>query len=80
MKNISAGTIARTIVLFLALGNQLLTVCGKNPLDIAEEDIYTVVSTIATIITAVVAWWQNNSFTRAAIEADRYLEQVKGKE
>ena len=28
--NISAGTIARTIVLLLALANQVLAMCGKQ--------------------------------------------------
>ena len=82
MKNvsISAGTIARTIALALALLNQILTVIGLNPLDVAEDDVYTLCSTIATVVTAIIAWWENNSFTKAAIKADKYLDEVKGKE
>ena len=82
MKNISisAGTIARTIALALALLNQILTVLGLNPLDVAEDDVYTLCSTIATVVTAIIAWWENNSFTKAAIKADKYLDAVKGKE
>lgn len=74
---ISAGTIARTVALALALLNQILTVLGLNPLDIAEDDVYTLCSTIATVITALIAWWENNSFTKAAIAADKYLDQAK---
>lgn len=76
---ISAGTIARTIILVLALINQVLTVLGYSPLPIADDTVNLVVSTIATVIASLVTWWQNNSFTRAAIEADGYLKQVQNK-
>lgn len=75
--NVKAGTIARTICLAIALGNQVLAVSGKGTLDIVEEDVYQVVSLIATIITTIVAWWKNNSFTKAAISADEVLLEGK---
>ena len=60
MKNITSGTIARTIVLILALVNQVL----------ADDTIYQLFSLGATVITALIAWWKNNSFTKAAIAGD----------
>ena len=75
--NVKADTIARTIVLALALINQVLAVCGKGTIDIAENDIYQIVSLVVTIASAVVAFWKNNSFTKAAIEADAYLAKLK---
>lgn len=74
---ISKGTIARTIVLALALINQVLTAMGYNVINIANEDINTLISTIFTIVSAVTAWWKNNSFTQAAIEADKLMHEVK---
>lgn len=74
---ISKGTIARTIVLALALINQVLTAMGHNVINIADEDINTLISTIFTIVSAVTAWWKNNSFTKAAIEADKLMHEVK---
>ena len=74
MKKISADTIARTIVLALALINQILAITGREVLPFAEDDIYQLVSLIATVVTSAVAWWKNNSFTSKAIEADEYLE------
>lgn len=74
---ISKGTIARTIILALALINQLLTASGHNVINIADEDINTLISTAFTIVSAVAAWWKNNSFTSAAIEADRLMESLK---
>ena len=74
---IAPDTIARTIVLALALINQLLINTGKTPIPIMEDDVYQLVSIIFTIITAVIAWWYNNSFTKHAIRADKYLDALK---
>lgn len=74
---IKASTIARTVVLFLALANQVMVACGWSPIELDEESVYTLVSTVVTIITAIWAWWENNSFTQAAIKADKVLEEEK---
>lgn len=74
---ISAGTVARTIVLLLALVNQVLSMLGIPVLPIEDEAINTVVSTLWTIAAAVVAWWKNNSFTTAALEADQVLAEKR---
>lgn len=76
-KNISAGTIARTIVLVLALINQVLTATGHAVLPIDDEQINTLVSTAWTVIAALVAYWKNNSVTPAAIEADKVKQEIK---
>ena len=74
---VTAGTIARTIVLALALINQILTVFGYNMIDISTETINTLISTIFTVITAIITFWKNNSFTKAAIEADEVMKELK---
>ena len=74
---VAPDTIARTIILILALINQLLAVFGKGTIQIAENDIYQVVSLVWTIGSALVAWWYNNSFTKHAIRADNYLDSLK---
>ena len=76
---ISAETIARTIVLFLAILNQILAILGKNRLEIAESDIYQIVTLIFTIASAVWAWWKNNSFTQNALKADEFMKELKDK-
>ena len=78
--NISAGTIARTIVLLLALANQVLAMCGKQVLNIADDDIYQIVSIVFTISASVWSWWKNNSFSVNAINADKYLNKLKKNE
>lgn len=74
---IEVDTIARTIVLALALLNQILAVMGRGTIDIAESDIYQIASLVATIVSALWAWWKNNSFTRHAILADEYLDKLR---
>jgi SPP1 family holin len=74
---ISAGTITRTAVLLLALANQILSACGKPVLPIESATVEQLVTAGITTVAALVAWWQNNSFTAAAIQADKYLENKK---
>lgn len=77
---ITKGTLIRTVILLLALINQVLAICGVSPLNIADDDVSTVVSTLWTIVSAIVAWWKNNSFTQDAISADEYLNELKTEE
>ena len=70
---IEAGTIVRTICLVLALINQVLVMSGHSILPIEDATVEAVVTNIVTIVTAVAAWWKNNSFTQKAIAADKEL-------
>lgn len=74
---ISASTIARTAVLLLALTNQVLSAMGKPILPIESATVEQLVTAGITTVTALVAWWNNNSFTQAAIQADAELERLK---
>lgn len=76
---VSSGTIARTICLLLALSNQVLAIFGKEELPFAEQDIYQLCSLIFTVASALAAWWKNNSFSKAAIEADKLLAELNSK-
>ena len=80
MNQIKTDTIARTIVLFVALFNQVLAIAGKEIFPVTEDQIYQAVSLIVTIDASVWAWWKNNSFTQNAIEADKVLAQLKNGE
>lgn len=74
---ITAGTLARTIILALALINQILSASGHAVLPIEDAQVKTLVSTAWTVIAAVIAWWKNNSFTQAAIDADTVMKSAK---
>lgn len=77
---ISAGTIARTIILLLALINQCLSMAGVSPLPIEDEQVETIITTAWTVIAALIAWWKNNSFTQAALEGDKLMHSLKDEE
>lgn len=77
--NVSTGTIARTAALAVTLLNMILTAAGKNPLPFSDSDVYLAVTTVAAIAASVIAWWKNNSFTKEAIEADEYMNELKNK-
>ena len=62
---IPAATIARTVVLALALVN--------------SASVEQWVTAGLTTAAAIWAWWENNSFTPEAIRADELLDQMQGK-
>lgn len=80
MKNIEISTIIRTVVLILALVNNSLVMAGKSPLPIEDAQVELILSEVFTIAAAVWAWWKNNSFTPAAIEADKVMKELKAGE
>ena len=77
---IKPETIIRTIVLILALANQILAIYGKQAIPITEDEVYQGVTLVATIASALWAWWKNNSYTQPAIKADIYMEELRAKE
>ena len=74
---ISKGTIIRTACLILAIANNALAIFDKSPLPIDDEVLTQVVSFLFTTGAAIAAWWKNNSFTSAAIEADEIMKGLK---
>lgn len=78
-QGVSKSTIARTICLVVALVNQVLVMFNILPIELSDSVVYEAVSLGATIITSLVAWWKNNSFTKKAIEADAYKKSLTEK-
>ena len=75
--NASAATWARTICLIVALLNSLLASFNKSPLPIDNEQLQQLVSTLITVVVAIINWWKNNSFTKEAIEADELFARLR---
>ncbi len=73
LKGVTAQTWARTAVLLLALISQLLVVVGKRSEAIDVDQWQEYATYILTVIGSVWSWWQNNSFTNKAQEADKVL-------
>lgn len=74
---VQAGTIARTIILALALVNQILSVSGHPVIPISDETIEMTVSYVFTVVVTLWSWWKNNSFTQAALRADQVKDEIK---
>ncbi|KAA0956621.1 phage holin [Planococcus sp. ANT_H30] len=71
------GSIIRTVILGIALLNQLLVGAGYSPLPFEDAQIELMLSTTFTVVAAIVAWWKNNNLTRKAKMADK-LAREKG--
>ena len=50
---------------------------GKPVLPIESATVEQLVTAGITTITALIAWWKNNSFTAAALEADKTFDRLK---
>lgn len=77
MKNVKRGTIIRTAVLILALVNTSLQLIGWEVLPFGPEQLETAITVILNAGASISVWWSNNSFTKNAIDADKYLEELK---
>lgn len=58
------AAIVRTVLLALALINQILSACGYQVLPIADETVAELVNAGFTVVTALAAWWKDNSLKR----------------
>lgn len=79
MKNlkIKTDTIVRTAVLALALINQILVTTGRSVIPVSDEQVTEMITLVLTVGSALWAWWKNNSFTKEAIAADDYMNDLK---
>lgn len=73
---VKKDTIIRTIVLIVALVNQVLTSTGRSVIPVNNEELAELISLLITIGASLWAWWKNNSFTKNAIKADTYKKEL----
>ena len=74
---ITKETIIRTVLLAAALINLVLNAMGKNTLPFTNEEISEAISVLFAVVTSIIAWWKNNSFTPAAISGDELMQSLK---
>lgn len=77
---ISKGTIVRTILLLIAIVNIGLQHFGIDVIKVEEESIASLLEYIIQIAIIVVGFWKNNSYTDKALEADKFLKELKESE
>lgn len=76
LSRIPAGTWIRLVLLLVVLVNNALTVFGVKPISV-EGTVWETAVTVTTVLTALTAYWKNNSFTEAALIADEVMEELK---
>lgn len=74
---ITKGTVVRTIMLLVVVINMALKNVGKQPIEVAESDVYSLIEMIVSVVIILLSWWKNNSFTKNAQLADEYLQELK---
>lgn len=77
---ITKGTIIRTIALAVVLFNLLLKALGKPLIEFDESSAMYWLEYIIEVAVIVVSWWKNNSYSEAAIKADKFLKDLKATE
>lgn len=80
----SAATIARVTALIIFLVNAILALFSKGQIPFTEDQIntfaewlYLGISGFGLVVSGAVAAWKNNSFSKSAIEADKYKDKLK---
>ncbi|MDW0355028.1 phage holin [Bacillus velezensis] len=82
MKKFDKGTVVRTVLLFIALVNQVLVMFGKDVLPIADDQVNDLADAVYlggsigfTIIMSLVAWFKNNYVTEKGCKQKYVLKQ-----
>jgi len=75
LSEVDVSTWIRTVLMIISFINLGLQMMGKSILPFTDEEISESVSFIFAMITSVITWWKNNSFTDLAQKADRVLKE-----
>jgi len=67
----------RLVALIIVAINSAAMMMGYKLLPFSDEEIVTGISIIAMVVTELWNHWKNNSYTRAAKEADKQLKKAK---
>ena len=73
--NIKKSTVVRTILLIVAIVNRFLT--SKGITFIVDETLAGLLADLFLAVVSLVCFWYNNSFTKNAIKADKYLDELR---
>lgn len=68
------GTVIRTVLLILALVNQVLSAQGKSPLPIEDAQAEAYISGGFTAVASLLAWWKNNYVSKKGLEQKKVLQ------
>lgn len=75
--NVPKAVYVRYILAFIAIVNSILVGCGLHPLDIAENDIYMVVSVIFSVLVIIVNTYKDNPTSKEGIMSASIRNMLK---
>ena len=67
-------------MLVIVLINLILEKCGVDIIKTDESAVLQAVEYIIEIAAIIAAWWYNNSFSKKALKAQQYLEELRKEE
>lgn len=67
-------------MLVIVLINLILEKCGVDIIKADESAVLQAVEYIIEIAAIIAAWWYNNSFSKKALKAQQYLEELRKEE
>lgn len=73
ISRVEPGTWVRLVCLVISIVNLALRCLGVSTLRFSDEQVSDTVSIVFAAVSALAAYWKNNSFTSAALEADKIL-------
>ena len=74
LSQVPLATWVRLAFLTISIVNLALRSLGFDTLRFSEKEVSDAVSIIFAAVCALTAYWKNNSFTSAALEADKILQ------
>lgn len=77
---ITKSVIVRTILFVIVIINFILERCGVDIIPVSESAILMFVEYAIEFAILAVGFWKNNSYTPAAIEADKFLKELRESE
>lgn len=68
------GSLIRTVLLAIALINQLLVAFGISPLPLGDDILELFISTTYTVVIALITWWKNNYISKRGQAQKKVLQ------
>ena len=75
--NVPKAVYVRYILAFIAIINSILVGCGLHPLDVAENDVYMVVSVIFSVLGIIVNTYKDNPTSKEGIMSASIRNMLK---
>lgn len=75
--NVPKAVYVRYILAFIAIVNSILVGCGLHPLDVAENDVYMIVSVIFSVLVIIVNTYKDNPTSKEGIVSASIRNMLK---